>query len=416
MRATKRKFIAVASATLVAVSGTISLNSASAAITPSFCPRFTGTLTVLSTVILEKPDGLVEQEIADKFMKACPKTKIKFVGVPANDLVTKLTAMAIAGNVPDMYASDAVNTVKMAALNIPLELRAALGQDYIDGFAKENVGEMTIGGKIYSAPWFSIPTAILYRTDLFAKAGVKPPKSFEEFITVCKALTKDTDGDGKIDQYGWAMVGTDNGSGQGRFNTIARNMGAVDVGKDSSGKWVTQIDSPGWKAALKLYKDAVDVGCVPPGQFQTGYPEASVQIGKGQAAMMITGPHTIGVALTANPAAKGKMAGAPIPAAAGVSPTTALNKENQLRINDVTYRIPSRLDAQADPQVNSEMSLGFVKAGEGKVFSNPQIPWYNSIAILASPAYQAAIKGDKTIDQIAKEQAEKARKIIADNG
>jgi maltose-binding protein MalE len=93
-----------------------------------------------------------------------------------------------------------------------------------------------------------------------------------------------------------------------------------------------------------------------------------------------------------------------------------LNKENQLRINDVTYRIPSRLDAQADPQVNSEMSLGFVKAGEGKVFSNPQIPWYNSIAILASPAYQAAIKGDKTIDQIAKEQAEKARKIIADNG
>ena len=32
MRATKRKFIAVASATLVAVSGTISLNSASAAI------------------------------------------------------------------------------------------------------------------------------------------------------------------------------------------------------------------------------------------------------------------------------------------------------------------------------------------------------------------------------------------------
>jgi ABC-type glycerol-3-phosphate transport system substrate-binding protein len=281
----------------------------------------------------------------------------------------------------------------------------------------------------------------LYRTDLFAKAGVKPPKSFEEFITVCKALTKDTDGDGKIDQYGWAMVGTDNGSGQGRFNTIARNMGAVDVGKNSAGKWVTEIDSPGWKAALKLYKDAVDVGCVPPGQFQTGYPEASVQIGKGQAAMMITGPHTIGVALTANPAAKGKLAGAPIPAAAGVKPTTqlnqsgyaiarrskhraaaiaylkfVLNKENQLRINDVTYRIPSRLDAQADPQVNSEMSLGFVKAGEGTIFANPQIPWYNSIAILSSPAYQAAIKGDKTIDQIAKEQADKARKVIADNG
>ena len=441
MRITKRKFIAIASAAVITVSGTITLNSASAAITPSFCPRFTGTLTVLSSVILEKPDGLAEQAIADKFMKACPKTKIKFIGVPANDLFTKLSAMAIAGNVPDMYVSDPTFTVKALSLGVPLDLGPALGADFMAGFAKEPVAEQTIKGKVYSAPWFMIPTAILYRTDLFAKAGVKPPKTFEEFITVCKALTKDTDGDGKIDQYGWAMVGTDNGSGQGRFNTIARNMGAVDVGKDSSGKWVTQIDSPGWKAALKLYKDAVDVGCVPPGQFQTGYPEASVQIGKGQAAMMITGPHTIGVALAANPAAKGKIAGAPIPSAAGVAATTnlsqqgyaiarksthraaaiaylkfLLNKENQLRINDVTYRIPSRLDAQADPQVNSEMSLGFVKAGEGKIFSNPQVSWYSSISILSSPAYQAAIKGDKTIDQIAKEQAEKARKIIADNG
>jgi hypothetical protein len=189
-----------------------------------------------------------------------------------------------------------------------------------------------------------------------------------------------------------------------------------------------------------LYKDAVDAGCVPPGQFSTGYPEASVQVAKGQAAMMITGPHSIGVILANNPAAKGKLAGAPIPSATGVAATTnlsqqgyaiarqskhrnaaiaylkfLLNKENQLRFNDVTYRIPTRLDAQADPQVNSEMSLGFVKAGEGKIFSNPQVSYYNSIAVLSSTAYQAAIKGDKTIDQIAKEVAEKAAKIIDDN-
>lgn len=435
----RNKFLVIGIAATVLASGVVAMNPASA--NKSICPRFTGELTVLSTVILEKPDGAVEQGIADRFMKACPNVKIKFIGVPANDLVTKLTTMAIGGNVPDMYASSPDVTVRLRALGIPLELRAALGRDFMSGFSKAVITEQTLkGGGVYAASWFSIPTAILYRTDLFAAAGVKPPKTFEEFITVCKALTKDTNGDGKIDQYGWAMVGTDNGSGQGRFNTIARNMGAVDLGQDRNGNWSTQIDSPGWKAALKLYKDAVDVGCVPPGQFQTGYPEASVQIGKGQAAMMITGPHTIGVALTANPAAKGKIAGAPIPSAPGVAPITALNqsaygialasknrvaaiaylkfmlnKENQLAINDVTYRIPTRLDAQADPQVNSEMSLGFVKAGEGKTFSNPQIPWYNSILTLSSPAYQAAIKGDKTIDQIAKEQAEKARKIIADN-
>lgn len=435
----RNKFLVIGIAATVLASGVVAMNPASA--NKSICPRFTGELTVLSTVILEKPDGAVEQAIADKFMKECPNIKIKFIGVPANDLVTKLTTMAIGGNVPDMYASSPDVTVRLRSLGIPLELRAAMGRDFMSGFSKEVLAEQTLkGGGVYAAPWFSIPTAILYRTDLFAAAGVKPPKTFEDFITVCKALTKDTNGDGKIDQYGWAMVGTDNGSGQGRFNTIARNMGALDIVQDRNGNWSTQIDSPGWKAALKLYKDAIDVGCVPPGQFQTGYPEASVQIGRGQAAMMITGPHTIGVALTANPAAKGKLAGAPIPSASGVAATTALNqsgygialasknraaavaylkfmlnKENQLAINDVTYRIPSRLDAQADPQVNSEMSLGFVKAGEGKTYSNPRVPWYTSILTLSSPAYQAAIKGDKTIDQIAKEQADKARKIIADN-
>ena len=439
MRISTRKIIAALSVAVITASGTIAANSAT---TPrnAFCPAYTGDLTIVSSVILEKPDGVVEQEIADQFMKACPNVKIKFIGVAANDLFTKLSAMAIGGNMPDMYASDPTFTPKAISLNLPLDLGPALGPDFMAGFAKAPLEEATFGTKVFFAPWFMIPTAILYRTDLFAKAGVKPPKTFAEFISVCKALTKDTDGDGKIDQYGWAMVGTDNGSGQGRFNAIARNMGAVDLGKNAAGKYVAGQDSDGWKAALKLYKDAVDVGCVPPGQFSTGYPEASVQLAKGQAAMMITGPHSIGVILANNPAAKGKLAGAPIPSATGVAATTnlsqqgyaiarqskhrnaaiaylkfLLNKENQLRFNDVTYRIPTRLDAQADPQVNSEMSLGFVKAGEGKIFSNPQVSFYNSIAVLSSAAYQAAIKGDKTIDQIAKEVAEKATKIIADN-
>lgn len=438
MLKSKSKLIVISIISTFLASSLISISSANA--NKHICPKFKGELTVLSSVILEKPDGAVEQDIADRFMKACPDVQIKFVGVPANDLITKLTTMAIGGNVPDMYASSPEVTIKLASLGVPLDLRKALGKEYMKGFAAKALAEQTIEKKVLAAPWFMIPTAILYRTDLFAAAGVKPPKTFEQFITVCKALTKDTDGDGKIDQYGWAMVGTDNGSGQGRFNVIARNMGAVDLKQNKSGAWVTDIDSPGWKAALQLYKDAVDVGCVPPGQFQTGYPEASVQIGRGQAAMMITGPHTIGVALTANPDAKGKIAGAPIPAAKGVAATTQLsqmgmgiartskkreaavsylkfmlNKKNQLAFNEVTYRIPSRLDAQADPQVNSEMSRGFVKAGEGMTFSNPQVSWYNAINVLSSPAYQAAIKGDQTIDEIAKAAAEKARQIIIDN-
>lgn len=440
MKISSRKVAALGAALALTAGTVIGANAATTVSSPSFCPKFSGELTIVSSVILEKPDGVVEQEIADNFMKECPRVKIKFIGVAANDLFTKLSAMAIGHNMPDMYASDPTFAPKAISLGIPDDLRKLLGQDYLDGFAKAPLAEATFNGKVVFAPWFMIPTAILYRTDLFKAAGVTPPKTFKDFITVCKALTKDTNGDGKIDQYGWAMVGTDNGSGQGRFNVLARNMGAVDLGKNSSGAWVAGQNTDAWKATLQLYKDAVAAGCVPPGQFQTGYPEASAQVGSGQAAMMITGPHSIGVILASYPNAKGKLAGAPIPSATGVDPITSLsqqgyaiskaskhklaavaymkymlNKKWQLRFNDVTYRIPTRLDAQADPQVNSEMSMGFVKAGEGKTFANPQVPFYNSIAVLSSQAYQAAIKGDKTIDAIALDVYTKATKIIKDN-
>ena len=45
---------------------------------------------------------------------------------------------------------------------------------------------------------------MFYRTDLFEKAGLKPPTTVEEFVRVAKSLTADTNGDGKIDQWGFA--------------------------------------------------------------------------------------------------------------------------------------------------------------------------------------------------------------------
>jgi len=439
MKLTGKKGVAILTAVILAASGSTSVVAATK-VRNAFCPNYNGDLNIVSSVILEKPDGDVEQEIANNFMKDCPGVKIHFQGVAANDLYTKLSAMAIGNNMPDMFATDPVFAPKAISLGIPDDLGKLLGGDFINGFAKEPLQEATFNGKIVFAPWFMIPTAILYRTDIFKAAGLKPPTTFKDFISVCKALTKDTNGDGKIDQYGWAMVGTDNGSGQSRFNVIARNMGAVDLGESRPGFWEAGQNTDAWKAALQLYKDAVAAGCVPPGQFQTGYPEASVQLAQGQAAMMITGPHSIGVILNNNPALVGKLAGAPIPSAAGVQPTTNLSQQGyaiakaskhkaaavaymkyllskkwQLRFNAVTYRLPTRLDAQADPQVNSEMSAGFVKAGQGKIFSNPQVSFYGSIAVLSSQAYQAAIKGDKSIDAIALDTYNKAMKIINDN-
>lgn len=61
-------------------------------------------------------------------------------------------------------------------------------------------------GKIWSMPFNNSVPLLYYNRDLFVRAGLdpdSPPKTWEEVIAYGKALTKDTDGNGEIDQWGF---------------------------------------------------------------------------------------------------------------------------------------------------------------------------------------------------------------------
>jgi ABC-type glycerol-3-phosphate transport system substrate-binding protein len=64
------------------------------------------------------------------------------------------------------------------------------------------------GDAIYSIPVDYTNIIMGYRTDLFEEAGLPgPPKTWDEFAEYAEKLTKDTDGDGEIDQYGFIWHG-----------------------------------------------------------------------------------------------------------------------------------------------------------------------------------------------------------------
>lgn len=56
-----------------------------------------------------------------------------------------------------------------------------------------------------------VPFVLYYNVDILNELGEKAPETWEDFKRICEKATKDTDGDGKIDQYGYA-VGLNNGS------------------------------------------------------------------------------------------------------------------------------------------------------------------------------------------------------------
>ena len=91
---------------------------------------------------------------------------------------------------------------------------------YLDAW--ENKGEIndslyevmrSAGGKdsIYVMPWNTQVLYVYYRPSMFEAAGVTVPTTYEEFLDACAKLTRDTDGDGKTDVYGFGMRGSNGG-------------------------------------------------------------------------------------------------------------------------------------------------------------------------------------------------------------
>ena len=97
------------------------------------------------------------------------------------------------------------------------------------------------------------------RKDLFEKAGLEFPKTYDELLAAAKALTQDTDGDGKIDIYGIGLPAGPDGATTARFvNFVYQNCGDYF---DKEGNLV--FDQPQVLEAVKRYVALLEYS--PPG-------------------------------------------------------------------------------------------------------------------------------------------------------
>lgn len=65
-------------------------------------------------------------------------------------------------------------------------------------------------GRTWAVPWLARDFVLVMDWELFRQAGIyNPPRTWQEFIDYAAQLTRDTNGDGTIDQYGVAYRTTD---------------------------------------------------------------------------------------------------------------------------------------------------------------------------------------------------------------
>ncbi|BDZ41960.1 ABC transporter substrate-binding protein [Paraoerskovia sediminicola] len=398
------------------------------------------TVTVLSGTIVESPEGDIEQSIADEFMAEHPDITIEFIGVPSNELQPKLVAMASSGTLPDIFFNDPAFAAKAVDLGAPADMTEVLGEDFVSGFDQQGIDQATVDGSMTFAPWYGVPTGLIYRADWFEDEGLTPPETWDEFVDVAQQLTGDTDGDGETDRWGVALLGSADLSGAGRFLPILRSFGAVELEADGD-SWTTSYDSPEGAAAFQLYGDLVNKYEVTPvGTLSTSYPEAVNLMGSGTTGMMVSGSNAIGAILAQNPELEGKLAAVPIPHAEGHEPAAnlglggysvsdtsenkeaaaeylkfLLDEENQVAWSDGTGRIPMRTDALDEIQSAEGDLAGFVDAIQYG-YAPPQADFYSTVMLAGTEAYQAVILEQDTAQEGADAAAEATRKEIDNAG
>lgn len=155
------------------------------------------------------PDGKGFQNIINDFNKMYDgKINIKVQTMQWGAFYDKIVTAVASGKSPEVAVMHLDSIPRFAKKGILLDLEeksSKLGlkeSDFLSGVWKAGVYE----SKRYGIPLDVHPIGLYYNKDLLKKAGFdNPPTNLDEFLAMSKAMTKDTDGDGTIDEWGFAM-------------------------------------------------------------------------------------------------------------------------------------------------------------------------------------------------------------------
>ena len=132
---------------------------------------------------------------------------------------------------PDIFRLHAFSLPLFSGKGYTLDLTPFLekeGAGFLTPWYPLTLDLMKSGGKMHAMPGDYMVMIVLYNTELFKAAGLdpaKPPKTWDEFLEYAQKLTRDTNGDGRIDQWGFGTVGTKDPGFTLRFSSFLWSFG-----------------------------------------------------------------------------------------------------------------------------------------------------------------------------------------------
>ncbi len=173
---------------------------------------------------------------------------------------------------------------------VPLD---GLGADYdVDDLLPAIRSGISQNGKLYASPFYGESSFVMYRKDLFEKAGLQMPKepTWDFIASAAKKIT-----DPATQTYGICLRGKAGwGENMAFLTAMANSMGARWFDE----KWNPEFTGPEWTKTLTTYAGMLkDSG--PPGASANGFNENLVLFNSGKCGMWIDA--TVAASFVTNP-------------------------------------------------------------------------------------------------------------------
>ena len=141
-----------------------------------------------------------------KFEKTHPHVKIIYEsGIPKKNYADWLAEQVLKGEQPDLFMVPENDFSMLASAGALKSLDTLLTDDERIAFYPVAYEAGQYQGVSYALPVESNPIMMCVNKDLLEKEGISIPESgwtLVDFYEICKKVTKDTNGDGVVDQYG----------------------------------------------------------------------------------------------------------------------------------------------------------------------------------------------------------------------
>jgi len=143
------------------------------------------------------------------FEESHPNVKIHYYsGIAKEDYSEWCARKLLEGKMPDVFMVLDSDFDKFTSLGVMKDLDVLMAGDH--AFHKEDFFSTALNtgrrdGRQYALPYETVPTLMFVNKSLLAKENIQMPKedwTWEDMYEICRKVTKDTDKDGLLNQFG----------------------------------------------------------------------------------------------------------------------------------------------------------------------------------------------------------------------